>query len=139
MNARYFALVFGFIYALVGLAGLVFPGMTVHHDIPPADLAFSGGFGYLFGLFPVNVLHNLVHLGLGVWGVIAGNTTRYAVQYARALAIIFAVLTLMGLIPALNVTFGLIPLYGHDVWLHALTAMIAAYFGFIRAPSISHS
>jgi hypothetical protein len=25
--------------------------------------------------------------------------------------------------------FGLIPLYSHDVWLHAGTAAIAAYFG----------
>ena len=35
----------------------------------------------------------------------------------------------MGLIPGLNTTFGLIPIFGNDVWLHALTALIAAYFG----------
>ena len=37
---------------------------------------------------------------------------------------------MMGLIPVLNMTFGLIPLYGHDVWLHAGIAAMAAYFGF---------
>ena len=36
----------------------------------------------------------------------------------------------MGLIPVLNTTFGLVPLFGHDVWLHAGTAALAAYFGF---------
>jgi hypothetical protein len=35
----------------------------------------------------------------------------------------------MGLIPGLNNLFGFIPLHGHDVWLHAGTAAIAAYFG----------
>ena len=36
----------------------------------------------------------------------------------------------MGLLPVLNMTFGLIPLYGHDVWLHAGFAAMASYFGF---------
>jgi hypothetical protein len=26
--------------------------------------------------------------------------------------------------------FGLVPLFSHDIWLHALTALGAAYFGF---------
>jgi hypothetical protein len=26
--------------------------------------------------------------------------------------------------------FGVIPLFGHDIWLHAGTAALAAYFGF---------
>jgi hypothetical protein len=47
-----------------------------------------------------------------------------------SLAVIFGVLTVMGLIPGLNTVFGLIPLFGHDIWLHALTAIAAAYFGF---------
>ncbi len=34
----------------------------------------------------------------------------------------------MGLIPVLNTSFGLIPIFGHDVWLHALFALAAAYF-----------
>lgn len=42
----------------------------------------------------------------------------------------------MGLPPVLNTVFGLIPIFGHDVWLHALTALIAAYFGF-KAPSLA--
>jgi len=31
----------------------------------------------------------------------------------------------------LRTTFGLVPLYGHDVWLHAVLAAVAAYFGFV--------
>ena len=29
--------------------------------------------------------------------------------------------------------FGLAPLYGHDVWLHALIAAVATYYGFAPA------
>lgn len=38
---------------------------------------------------------------------------------------------MMGLFPVLNTTFGLIPIFGNDVWLHAVTAIAAAYFGWM--------
>jgi hypothetical protein len=28
--------------------------------------------------------------------------------------------------------FGLVPLFGNDIWLHALLAIIAAYFGWMH-------
>ena len=39
----------------------------------------------------------------------------------------------MGFIPALRLhtTFGLVPLYGNDIWLHAVLAIVAGYFGFV--------
>ena len=84
------------------------------------------------GLFPVNVLHNIVHLLSGVWGSAASRSIDGSRVYARGVATIHAVLTVMGLISAGNLyaTFGLIPLYGNDIWLHALLAIVAACFGF---------
>lgn len=38
---------------------------------------------------------------------------------------------MLGLIPRLNTTFGLIPIFGADVLLHIVSAAIAAYFGFV--------
>jgi hypothetical protein len=124
---RYFAVVYGIVFLLVGIAGFV-PGLVAPPQ-PAADVAVEEGFGRLFGLFPVNVLHNVVHLAFGVWGLAAYRTFSAARLYARSVAVIYGVLTVMGLIPLLNTTFGLIPLYGHDVWLHALLAIVAAYFG----------
>lgn len=83
-------------------------------------------------LFPVNWLHNLVHLAFGVWGLVASRGFGGARGYARAVAVIYAVLAVMGLIPVLRTTFGLIPLYGHDIWLHFAIAAVAAVFGFMR-------
>jgi hypothetical protein len=42
----------------------------------------------------------------------------------------FAALVLMGLVPGLQTFFGTMPLYGHSVWLNALTAAAAGYIGF---------
>jgi hypothetical protein len=130
MGPRYFALILGIIYALVGLMGFVqgflqppTPGN------PPVTLDLLHG--DLLGIFPVNILHTLVHLLVGIWGILAYRSWEASRTFARAVAIIFGVLTIMGLIPGLQTTFGLIPLHSNDIWLHALTTALAAYFGWV--------
>ena len=127
MRTRYFALAVGIVYLLVGLLGFV---ATDEREI--SGLAVDSGQGDLLGLFPVNVLHHIVHLAVGVLGILAYRSFDFARNYSRGLAIVYAVLAVMGLIDAgnLNNTFGLIPIHSHDIWLHAVTAAIAAYFGF---------
>lgn len=131
MRTSTFALVFGIVYLLVGFLGLI-PAMLAPPapDAPPTT--FTPLYGYLLGLFPVNLLHTAVHLAIGIWGLAAWSGATSPVFYARGLAVIYGVLAVMGLIPGLNTVFGLIPLHGHDVWLHGGTAAIAAYFGWRR-------
>src|SRR5215212_5453522 len=120
MAIRNFAIAAGVVYALVGLMGFV-PGMNQPGppDAPP--MAVDSFYGYLMGLFPVNVLHNLVHLAIGAWGIygysrgIPGSRA-----FARGLTVVYALFAVMGVMPGLNTMFGLAPLFGHDVWLHAL-------------------
>jgi hypothetical protein len=126
---RTFAIVYGIAFLGIGIVGFI-PGLTTPHEDP--DLVIQAATGRVFGLFPVNVLHNLVHIAFGVWGL-AATTVSAARFYARSVAVIYALLMVMGLIPGLNTMFGLVPLYGHDVWLHALLAAIAAYFGFVHS------
>jgi Domain of unknown function (DUF4383) len=127
VNIHLFARIFGAVFLVVGIAGFI-PGITQPHDHP--GLAVGAASGLVLGLFPVNILHNLVHIAFGVWGLFAAGNVNGARLYARVVAISYALLTVLGLIPATNTVFGLVPIYGHDVWLHALLAAIAAYFGF---------
>lgn len=128
MSVQMFARIFGIVFLIVGVGGFV-PGLTQPHIHPNLEVqAFSG---MELGLFPVNVLHNIVHIAFGVWGLIAAKTAGSSRMYARVVAIAYAALTVLGLIPMTNTTFGLVPIYGHDVWLHAVLAAVAAYFGFI--------
>lgn len=131
MATRYFALIFGIIYTLVGILGFV-PAALQPLPATAPDVAMDAFHGYLFGLFPVNAIHSIFHLAVGLWGIYAYRSFGNSRLYARSLAIIFGILAIMGLIPGLNTFFRLIPLYGHDIWLHAATALIAAYFGYRR-------
>ena len=126
---RYFALVVGAAFTLAGIAGFL-PMFTVH---PPPDaphLIVNTSYGLLLGLFPVNIIHNLFHFGVGVMGLLAFRTYPSALQFSRVLGITLGVLTLMGLIPQFQTGFGLWPLYGHDIWLHGLEAVIGIYLGY---------
>lgn len=123
-----FALIFGIVYLLVGILGFIPP--LVSSPEMAGGLAADTGHGRLLGLFPVNLWHNLVHLAVGIWGIVASKGFDSAVLYAKVNAVLFALLAVLGLIPATDTLFGLAPLYSHDIWLHILNAVAAGYFGF---------
>ena len=127
-SVQNFALLFGIVYALVGALGFV-PGLLQPAPAEAPVLVVDTSYGYLLGIFPVNALHNLVHILTGLMGIVGSRVARSAQLYSRSVAIIFGVLTIMGLVPGLNTTLGLIPIFGADVVLHALTTLAASYFG----------
>jgi len=137
MSTTTFALVAGIAFTVAGIIGMFSAALTpAPADAPP--VTFGVLYGYLLGLFPVNLLHSVAHLLIGVAGLASVGAEHYARTYARALAIVYGVLGIMGLVPGLNTVFGLIPLHGHDVWLHLGTAAAAAYFGWRAEIPVLH-
>lgn len=130
MGSRYFALVVGIVYLLVGLLGFI--GPSTPYTGP--DLAVDAFASNLLGLFPINLVHNIVHLAIGAWGIASYRSISGSVAFARGLAVLYGLLAILGLLPiaALQTTFGLVPIFGADVALHAITALAAAYFGFMN-------
>lgn len=124
-------LVGGIVFLLIAASGFI-PGLLQ----PPApghpDLAVEAFYGDALGLFPVNVIHSVLHVLYGIWGIAASRSWSGARAYARVVAISYGALVILGLIPGFNTLFGLVPIFGHDVWLHAVLALPAAYFGFMR-------
>jgi predicted small secreted protein len=131
MNTRTFALIWGIAFLLAGASGFI-PGLTTPPHPNHPDLVVDAFYGQALGLFPVNILHNIVHLLFGVWGLLAYKSLSASKGFAKSVAIIYAVLVVAGLIPGLNTMFGLVPLFGNDVWLHILLAAPAAYFGWMH-------
>ena len=79
MSVRYFALIFGIFYLLVGIAGLI-PGPLQQASGNAPALTLDVLYGYVLGLFPVNILHTLVHLAVGAWGVCRSYAARGATR-----------------------------------------------------------
>ena len=129
MNTRTFAMIFGVVFLIVGVGGFILVDKTA---VPDPGLTMTHGFGHELGLFPINTVHNVIHILFGLWGLAASRSLGGAVTYFRGVAIIYALLTVMGLLDATKTTFGFVPIYGNDVWLHALLALVAAYFGWMN-------
>ena len=134
---QYFALIIGIMFVLMGVMGFI-PAFVKEPTATPdmVNLGFTTGYGYLLGLFPINVLHNVVHLLVGLLGIVASVSLGSARLYSGALALFYALLAVMGLFPPTQSTLGFIPIFGNDVWLHAVTAALATYFGFIAKPDL---
>jgi hypothetical protein len=130
VDVRKFALFAGVQFVLFGILGFI-PGITQSPPPGAPPLAVDAGYGQLLGLLPVNILHNLFHGGSGLIALAASRSSPASRLFSRGLAIVYGVLTVLGLIPGLNTTLGLIPIYGADVIYHGLLAVAAAYFGFM--------
>lgn len=135
MSVRYFSLIVGIVYTALGLLGFfpnfVEPSQAIPEIMIQVGVGTTSGFGYLFGLLPTTTVTNIFNLIVGIIGIASYlGTEPVARLFADTLAIWFTLLAILGLIPIANSVFGLIPIYGNDVWLHLATAVPAIYFGF---------
>ena len=126
---RYFTLLVGVAFLAAGIAGFI-PFFTPPAPAGAPHLTISTSYGLLLGLFPVNIVHNFFHFSVGVFGVLSFREYARARRFCQFLGITLGILTVMGMIPTLNVVFGIWPLYGHAIWLHGVEAVIGVYLGF---------
>lgn len=101
---RTVAAIFGVVYIAAGIAG------------------FALNTSPLFGLFPVNALHNVVHLVLGailLWGMMNAAS---AIMANRWVGVVLLVLGVLGIF--VTNPLGLVPIGGNDVWLHLASGVV---------------
>ncbi len=118
------AMIFGVGFLVAAVAGFVATGfseMDANPDTAPRAL----------GLFPVNVLHNVIHLLFGIWGLAAARTRDASRTYCRTSGVIYLVLILLAFVD--ETTFGLVPIGNEDILLHAVLALPLLYFGFAHS------
>ena len=115
------AMLFGVAFLIVGVLGFTVPGGMQMGDAANAPK--------LFGLFPVNLLHNLVHILFGVWGLAAARSFSGAVAYCKLGGMIYLALAVIGIVAP--TTFGLIPIGGNDVFLHTAIGVLLVWAGFM--------
>ncbi|MHB8146236.1 MAG: DUF4383 domain-containing protein [Vulcanimicrobiaceae bacterium] len=131
MNAPLIARIVGVLFLIAGIAGFL-PYVTVPMPFDAQVVTLDRSYGMLAYLFPVNAVHDGLHIVFGLWGLIAARRFAKAVTYCRAVTWVYAVLIVLGLIPITDTLFGVAPIYGYDVALHAFILLLAAYGGYGR-------
>lgn len=121
--AQIVALAFGVIYMLIGLVGFAATGF---------DGWIAQNYNEKLLLFPVNPLHNIVHIALGVVWMLSSTTHAGATRINKllgAVLIAVAVLGFLGVLKFLAIEKATSP----DNFLHLVSALVALYFGTIGA------
>ena len=128
------ALALGVLFLILGIAGLVpafttIPGETFNGIPLDADSIYAKGFSLLFGVFPTNLMHNLFHILVGVLGITAANTGK-ARLFNQVFGVSYIAIAILGTVPLAKTVFGIMPIFGNNIWWNALTGVIATYYGF---------
>jgi hypothetical protein len=124
------AALFGVVFILVAIVGFIAPngGMSMQ----PTDVGMAAK---ALGIFPVNLLHNVVHLLFGLWGLAASRNWAGSKSFFTISGAIYAVLTLIAFVSPSG--FGLVPLGGADIGLHAVLAIVMLAIGLTAKPAVS--
>jgi hypothetical protein len=110
--ARGVALIFGIIYTVVGIVGFI-PSLGGTFGVAPSALLHT---------FNINVVHNIVHLVIGIGALAVSGRVERAASWLQAWGYILIIIAIIGFFwkNPLNI----IPLGGPDVWLHLVTGII---------------
>jgi len=108
------ALAFGAIYLLVGIVGFFVTGF---------DDFFSHDTGETLLGFEINGMHNVVHIVIGVAGLLLGRTLAGARTYGWLLAVGYGAAFIYGLL-AIGEDWDFLSINAADNVLHILTAVV---------------
>jgi hypothetical protein len=111
------ALVVGAAFLLVGILGFI-PGITTN----VGDMKFSGheSPSELLGLFQVSILHNIVHLAIGIIGLVAASTWEGSRLYFVGGGALYLALAVYGWIIDRASDANFVPMNPADNVLHVL-------------------
>jgi hypothetical protein len=111
------ALLVGAVFFIVGIAGFI-PGITTN----VGDMKFAGheSPSELLGLFQVSILHNIVHLAIGIIGLVAAATWEGARLYLVGGGAIYLALAIYGWVVERTSDANFVPMNNADNVLHVL-------------------
>jgi hypothetical protein len=112
------AFVFGVVFALLGIAGLV--------------PALCPG-GRLFGILATNEAHTLFHLATGVLGVAMSFTRGFARKYFRIVGVVYGLVAVMGFLEGGHGMLLGMAMNWPDNVLDLAVAVVALVLGFLGA------
>jgi Domain of unknown function (DUF4383) len=112
-TVQWAALAFGVIYLVAGVLGFI-PSLQTNHA--------------LFGIFQVNLLHNLLHVVIGIGGLAAVSSLANSRTFCQVVGVILLLLGVIGI--GIPNPLGVLYIGQADIPLHLVSGALLAYFGF---------
>lgn len=133
MHPTKFSFWSGLTLFIIGVLSFV-PALSPGTDSLPV-LYVEDSYGLFLGMFAMNIFNKVVLIFFGLLGMIASSDVTNtslpkSIFYSRFLFFTMGLLSILGMFPQTNTMYGYWPLYGNEVWLHAIFAVFGAYFGY---------
>lgn len=132
MHTKNFALIAGLVMLMMGLIAFV-PSLNVVEGLPPIEVNTS--YGMFLDIFPLNIFNKIALIIFGIAGVFAYMTSKesyhYSVIYSKVVFWAMGTLAVLGLFPQTNTLFGYWPLFGFEIIVHGLFALLGGYYGYV--------
>lgn len=147
MSSRKFALIGGSVMLVMGLFALI-PTLSVYTPSLPS-LNVEASYGYFLRIFPMNIFNKLALIIFGITGILCSNTIALeeraqssasinrkndmtlSILWSRVVLYVMGVLAILGIFQQTNTLGGYWPLFGNEIWFHALFAVLGGYFGYV--------
>jgi hypothetical protein len=113
MAVRRFSALIGIVFLLLGLLGFFIT--------------------HLFGIFHLDTTHNVIHLAVGILGLLAAANEGYAFRFSQLLGIVYMVMAVLGVF--VKDLFGMMHVGLAENVLHFVVGAIALYFGYVLVES----
>lgn len=112
------AKIFGAVFILVGILGFI-----------PNPIVGANGF------FHTNLVHDLVHVLLGLALLLMSKTGEQAAKWLKIIGVVYLLVAVLGflMMPAMDTTtslLGLVAINGADNWLHIVLAFVLIVSGY---------
>lgn len=124
------ALLVGAVFLIVGIAGFI-PGITT--NVGDMDFAGHESPSELLGLFQVSILHNIVHLAIGIIGLVVAATWEGARLYLVGGGAIYLALAIYGWIVERGSDANFVPMNNADNVLHVILGAGMILLGIVLA------
>ena len=118
---RTVALVVGVLFTMLGIAGFLVTGFE----------GFAADTGKTILGFEVNPLHNLLHLVLGVAGILLSRSMGGTRAYGWVLAIGYGAAFAFGLLSMNQPSISILSINGPDNWLHLAAVLVGLFLVFL--------
>lgn len=140
-DPKKFALYGGILMFIIGVLAFVPTLYWSAGDLPA--LTIENSYGYFLGYVPMNIFNKSALIVFGLMGIAAAtwrhNSLPLSIKYSRMIMVVMGVLAVLGLFEQTNTLYGYWPLFGANIVLYALFAVVGGYFGFKLTSMVPHT
>lgn len=125
-----YALFSGIVMLILGVMSFVMPGQVDTLDFLKVNAAYGNFLTYI----PMNVFNKMALIFFGTAGILCSSRDSFSLAWTKVVFVVMGVLAVLGAIPQTSTLFGYMPLWGGEIFVHAIFSFVSLCFLLYQYP-----